>query len=298
MGKMKPRNIYFILLLLPRLLLANEDRNSGDLIKEYLLNPTTVYNIPIGNTPTTIAFPGPLLSIDGANISAEPESNAPVLINYVAGRYFFSVRAGQPNAQAALNAVYRNQTYAFNFYHREDSLPYRTVRLIEKKGDDPFSSSSTLGTQSIRKTTPKALIALLDRAKSYHLVSQAYPGEMDDVEWLSHTSLVTEYRDFDVKVSEIFRFKKHDTIVFRIQLLNKIEEDIFYQPQSVAVRVAQNLYYPSIADASGIIPALSESAAYIAITGKPNGDRADLSIKNAFTIIVSKIQDPSKIVIP
>ncbi len=295
---MKPVVLLAVLLLLPKPAPANEDLNNTDVIKEYVLDSNTVYNIPVGNAPTTIAFPGPLSSIDGANVSSDPANKAPVLLSHVNGRYFFSIRAAQPKAQAALNIVYKDQTYAFNFYNREGSIPYRTVRLIERKESSPDRQNATDRPQELRKLTPTALISLLDRAKSYHVVGQAHPASVDDVEWRSPESAVTEYRDFNVAIEELFRFRDYDTIVFKVRFRNKIGDDIFYQPQTVAVRVAQNVYYPSIADASGIIPAQSDSAAYIAITGKPNGERADLSLKNAFQIIVSRITDPTKILIP
>lgn len=287
-----------LLTLSAQLASASVDRDSSGIIKEYALDPSTVYNIPIGNTPTTIAFPGPLVSIDAANISADAANGAPVLLNHVGGRYYFSVRANQPNAQAALNAIYKNRTYAFNFYHREDTLPYRAVRLVDPKDTNVFGPGIAQASREIRATSPTVLVGLLDRAKSYHIVNQAYPGKLDDVERIAASLPATEYRDFEASITEIFRFETYDTIVFKIRLRNKVEEDIFYQPQSVAVRIGQNLYYPSIADASGIIPALSESVAYIAITGKPNGQRANLSIRNAFQLIVSRISDPGTLAIP
>ncbi len=274
------------------------DRDSSSIIKEYILDPTTVYNVPIGNTPTTIAFPGPLLSIDGANVSADTANGAPVLLNHVGGRYYFSVRANQPNAQAALNVIFKNRTYAFNFYHREDTPPYRAVRLVEEKESKSFAARLPKAGQPPRPTSPTVLVGLLDRAKSYHVVGQAYPGQIEDAQWAASNLPPTEYRDFEARITEIFRFDSYDTIVFKIRLLNKVDEDIFYQPQTVAVRVGQNLYYPSIADASGIVPALSESVAYVAITGKPNGQRANLSIKNAFQVIVSRVSDPAQLAIP
>lgn len=300
---MKVANLISILILITIVVdfaYGEADRESQDVIKEYALDSKAVYNIPIGNAPTTIAFPSSLSSIDGANISGNPSIKAPVLLSYQEGQYFFSVKADQPNAQAALNVVHNGQTYAFNFFHREDLAPYRTVHLIRQEESVTAElSAPNAPSQAAQKITPTSLLAMLDQAKSYHLVNANYPGQLDEgIEYLIPESAITEYQGFDVKIEEMFRFEGRDTIVFRISLRNKTEEHIFYQPQTASVRVAQNLYYPSIADASGIIPALSESAAFIAITGKPNGKRADLNLKNAFQIVVSRISDPAKLAIP
>ena len=50
-------------------LFANVELYNTEVVKVYTLNPSTLYNIPIGNVPTTIQFPGPLLSLEGSNIS-------------------------------------------------------------------------------------------------------------------------------------------------------------------------------------------------------------------------------------
>ncbi len=296
---MNANRIFIVIgLCLPLLMQAEVDRNNREVIKQYALNPRTVYNIPIGNTPTTITFPGALTSIDGANIGANAKDKPPVLLSYVAGRYFFSVRAMQPEARGALNVVYQDQTYAFNFYNHEDSIPYRTVRLVQS--DDPMAASGLgVNGEAPRRTSPTVLVDLLDRAKSYPLIQRAYPGMLEEeVEFFAPEGLTTEYRDFSATIDEVFRFAHYDTLVFRVSFQNDSEEDIFYQPQMLAVRVGQNLYYPSIADASGIIPAQADSVAYIAITGQPNGEPAYLSVHNAFQIVVSRVEDPARLLIP
>ena len=296
---MKLNRLVILCFVLPFLCHAEEDRYNREVIKEYALSPQTVYNIPIGNTPTTITFPGPLQSIDGANVGSVPKDNPPVLLSYVAGQYFFSVRAMQPNARGALNVVYRDQTYAFNFYHHEDTVPYRTVRLVQP--DDLMADSAALGpgAVTIRRTTPNVLLDLLDRAKSYPLIRRAYPGMLDEeVDYRAPEGLTTEYRNYTASIEEVMRFVRYDTLVFRISLHNASGEDIFYQPQMLAVRIGENLYYPSIADASCIIPANADSVAYLAITGQPSGEPAYLSVHNAFQLVVSRIENPAKLLIP
>lgn len=285
--------------LLPQFIWANQDRQNKEVIKEYPLDPMTVYSIPIGNTATTITFPGPLLSIDGANVSNTPGTPAPVLLSYVDGRYFFSVKAVQPNAQAAINVVYNNETYAFNFYHREDAIPYRTVKLFTPDQSDPYAIAQTKTIRPISRVGPQILLSLLDRSKNYPLLNAIDLLTLkDDVEYFSPSDLETKYRDFNATIEDIFRYAEYDTLVFRIILRNKTEEDIFYQPQTIAIRVGQNLYFPSIADASGIIPAGSTSIAFVAITSKTNGEPANLSVKNNFKLVVTKITDPAKLIIP
>jgi hypothetical protein len=99
-------------------------------------------------------------------------------------------------------------------------------------------------------------------------------------------------------VEEVFRFDPEDTLVFRVRFENTGETEVIYQPQRLAVRVGQNVYYSSIADASGIIPPKAATIGFFAITGTPRGGRANLSIRNYFSVIVPRVERDAKLVVP
>jgi len=85
-------------------------------VKQFPLDERVVYEIPISaDAPTTLMFPSALTAIEGANVAANPETPAPVLLAYTPGRTFFSVRALEPNARAAVNVVWKNKTYVLRF---------------------------------------------------------------------------------------------------------------------------------------------------------------------------------------
>jgi len=99
-------------------------------------------------------------------------------------------------------------------------------------------------------------------------------------------------------VQEVFRFDPEDTVVFKLRFENKGGSEIYYQPQRLAVRVGQDVYYPSIVDASGIVPPNASTTAYFAVTGSPTGGRANLSTKNIFSIIVMRVERDAKLIVP
>lgn len=68
--------------------------------------------------------------------------------------------------------------------------------------------------------------------------------------------------------------------------------------RTVMARVGQNVYYASIADASGIVPPKATTTGFFAITGTPRGGRANLSIKNSFSVIVPRVERDAKLVVP
>jgi len=61
--------------------------------------------------------------------------------------------------------------------------------------------------------------------------------------------------------------------------------------------VGSQVYYASIADASGIIPPKATTTGYFAITGTPVGGRANLSIKNRFNIIVPRVERDAHLIL-
>jgi hypothetical protein len=62
--------------------------------------------------------------------------------------------------------------------------------------------------------------------------------------------------------------------------------------------VGDDVYYASIVDASGIVPPKATATAFLAITGTPRGGRANLSVKNAFSIIVPRVERDAKLIYP
>ena len=257
-------------------------------IKQFPLDERTVYEIPISrDVPTTLMFPSAITAIEGANISASPENPAPVLLAYTAGRYFFSVRALDPAGKAAVNVVWKNKTYVIRFTNSAE--PYGSVTFYE---DELAGRSAALR----RRVTPDVLLGLLDRSKNFDLVHSQYPEAVQQIERATPNT-VSYYRDFRATVEEVFRFDPEDTLVFRLKLENTGDNEVIYQPQRLAVRVGSDVYYASISDASGIIPPKASTAAFFAITGTPRGGRANLSIKNNFSVLVPRVERDAKLIV-
>ena len=286
---MELRLYYF---LIAGFMLLTSSARAADLrpaIRQFPLDERMIYEIPIsGDSPTTLMFPSALTAIEAANVSASPETPAPVLLSYIPGRYFFSVRALEPKAKAAVNVVWKNKTYVLRFVTGAE--PYGSVTFYE---DNLIGKSSVQN----RRVTPELLLGLLDRAKGFALVQAQYPEAVQQIEHATPGS-VTYYRDFQVTVEEVFRFDPEDTLVFRVRFENSGEREVIYQPQRLAVRVGQNVYYAAIADASGIVPPKATTSGYFAITGTPRGGRANLSIRNYFSVIVPRVERDVKLIVP
>jgi hypothetical protein len=259
------------------------------MVRQFPLDERTVYEIPISrDAPTTLMFPSAPTALEAANISTAPDTLAPVILSYTPGRYFFSVRAIDPNARAAINVVWNNKTYVLRLVASPE--PFASVTFFEEAAASPSTASA-------RKVTPEVLLGLLDRAKNYALVQSQYPETVSQIEHVA-PGQITYYRDFRVTVAEVFRFDPEDTLVFRLRFENTGSDEVIYQPQRLAARIGQNVYFASIADASGIVPPKAATDGYFAITGTPRGGRANLSLKNFVSVIVPRVERDAKLIEP
>ena len=134
--------------------------------------------------------------------------------------------------------------------------------------------------------TPNRLLGMMDKAKSFPLLSANYPQAVADVE-VAKPGTPTDYPQFVVTVDEVYRFAQADTLVFRLTFKNKTAETITYAPNLLGIRAGDLVFTNAISDASGTIPPNGTEPAYIAITGTPTGGRNDLSVKNPFYVVVS-----------
>lgn len=259
-------------------------------IQRLPLDERTIYEVAIGrDVPTTLTFPSALTAIEGANVTTSPDTPAPVLLAYTTGQHFLSVRALEPGAKGAINVVWRQRTFVIRL--AEGAAPSGAITFVDEAREAKPAPAIA------RRVTPETLVALLDRAKAHDALARHDPAAAATVERATPGS-VTQYRDFRVIVEEVFRFDAEDTLIFRLRFENEGDAPVYYQPQRLAARVGLNVYHPSIADASGIVPPRAATHVYFAITGNGTGGRANLSVKNTFRIVVPRVERDAKLLFP
>lgn len=255
--------------------------SAAESIKQFALDEYSIFKLKVhfDKGVTTVMFPSALSGIYGSNVVTSSDNPGDFLLSYQPGAYFFSVRALKKGADGSLNIIYNRKTYVLHL--KEDDDPYSSVT---------FCSDSKSGRNKTYKITPSILLSLLDKAKSYQLLKKYHPENTSDIAYLK-SNIRTVYDGFSIAVDEIFRFDREDTIVFRILVKNTSGKIISYDPRMLAARLGETVYYTSITDASGLIPAESEIPAYFAITGTPTGGRNNLSPDNRWKIILSPNDD-------
>jgi hypothetical protein len=279
-----------ILLLLTVLSFGFADAQA---IKSFPLDDHTVYHLKVGTDKiTTVVFPQPITALEGSGVTGDPKVPAKMLLSYHAGDRFFSVRALNDSATAAINVICNRSVYVLEL--ATDKEPFQSVRFYP--ADEPTAQPT--GQPNVG---PSRLLGLLDKAKAYPLLADQYPemvSQIDEAEPFTRTL----YRDFDAILTKVFRFDPEDALIFQIELINHTDHPIYYVPQSLGVRVGPGVYWSALSDASGIIApgekdsktgkiSDGHSAAYFVICGSPHGGRNHLSVQNNFNVLVFRQQE-------
>jgi len=267
-----------ILLLAASVALAG----SPESIQRITLDERVVVTVPVAtNRVTTISLPGPISAIDAVGVTADGKTPGQFQLAHTKGSSFVSVRALARKAATNLNIRWNKRTYVFELV--ESDAPVLALNLEDRAASEVA--------QPTPQVTPTRLLALLDKAKAFPLLKKQQPDAVAGAEarTFGEEHQVTDFNDYEIRIHEVFRFNPEDTLVFHVTLQNKSDRDIRYLPESFCVRVGNRLYHQSISDAPGLLPPHAVSTVYFAITGTPDGGRNELSLKNEFSVLVSRL---------
>jgi hypothetical protein len=272
-----------ILLLTVTVLTANVAlaQPSKEILKDFL-DENVLIVVPVAtNRVTTISFPSAITAIDGAGVTVDGKTPGLFQLAHTKGSAFLSVRALFPKASANLNIRWNDHTYVFEL--TESGQPVLSLNMAA------MSTPEEEGVGHALEVSPIKLLALLDKAKAFPLLKAQQPESVADVDFTTYDGkpLASDFNDYEIQIEETFRFNAEDTLVFRLVITNKI-----YQPDSFALRVGNRLYPQSISDADGTVPPKGQSIVYFAVTGTPDGGRNELSLRNAFTVLVTRLSPP------
>jgi hypothetical protein len=257
-------------------------RPSTSVIRQFPLDEDVVYTIPVpfDAGTTTILFPSPISALRASKAMVSPDQKGgQFLLSFAPGSYFFSIRALKDQAEDVLTVIYNRKAYIIKVVGSNN--PIFTATFFVDHG-----STAAAGNHPV---DPATLLNLLDKAKEYSWEAEHEPESVAGIQY-SRPARIMYYKDFRVMIDEVFRFEEQDTLIFRILLENGSDNTIYYDPQTLAVRVGDRIYPQSMPDASGVIPPRAVVPAYFAITGNAYGGRNNLSVDNTWNVLVSRVE--------
>jgi hypothetical protein len=266
-------------------------------IREFTLDPTRQVELPVSREITTVMFPGPITAVAGADMlidsgkgTVEMEEGTPVRfhVSHAPGSNFILIRRLQPEAGGRLTAIYDGAAYVLQLRGVEgDSI----ASVIFKRANADVAVRVDTPPDPVR-FSPRIGLSLLDRARAYPVLVKSLPKAVEGVTLRAQNRTV-ELPDLEITVQEVYRFSKEDAVVFLLRLKNKTDAIVDLMPSTFAARVAQERFEQSIANGPRTLGPGESADAEFAIVGLPDGTRNDLSVDNAFTILISSARRES-----
>lgn len=286
---MNKKTIFFALLFgvavqFPLFAESDEEKEArilrNNMYKEYALEQGLVYKIYVKKDDgvTTVTFPSKIAKIAGMNVSLEP--NADFMLSTKAGSYYFTVTALKEKATGTLNVTFNRNTYVLYLTH-DPNQAYASVNF--GRGGGASTSFKANVVHATPNVSAERLVSLIDMAKTYDLLLVNYPDSVANTSRMKFDNTY-KYGDFNIKLEEVVRFEKDDTLVFRLVLENLSNREIEYDKHTFSAQTGENLNYMSVADASGTMPPRSKTYAFFAITSTTRGGRNNLSADNKWLI--------------
>lgn len=297
----------------------------GRLLTQYL-QPDATYHVGIApHIPTTVMFPAPGLGFQGVGLMQASElTPQPVQIEHTSGTNYFTVRAIKEEARSDLNVIYEGRIYAFVFTLSDE--PTRALTLMRPpaapRGNAAARRTARVSVSRLVELLDEAkaydLIAsaypgyqrnITVQEKGYRipyplfdvLVDHAWRFEAEDtivlrVVFINRTGKPVYYRPdtLAVKIGERTFYCSIADADGEIPTVANAAE-----LEAEAARIRSGLEQGARRRTSDDIAAKNrlgeiltayqsgQSVAYLAITGNPDGTRADISLKNNFNVLVA-----------
>lgn len=260
---------------LAAILLAGSLAHAGSIVQKPL-DEFIIYDIPVASKTgtTTVMFPSEISGLFAKSVAVQDQENAGFLISFTPGNFYFTIRALKKDAEDHLTVIFNRKAYVLHMTASEH--PFYNVTFYQEERS---------GKEGRINVVPERLLSLMDKAKAYPLLLKAEPDALAGVVH-SSPGITNYYKDFSVRILDVWRFEEEDTLIFRLELVNETDQAIYYKPQDLAVRLDERIYTESLADASGLMPPKSVTPAFFSITGNGQGGRNHLAPDNKWNVLV------------
>ena len=257
-------------------------------VQELTLDPAKPVEIPVGaKTATTLQFPRPLQGIFGYGLT---EGQAPGSYHYAhpSGSRLLSLRNLLPGKDTFVTVLLGEEDlYVLHLQAAAD--PPVAVRLRDPADEDaawrahPIAAEDAAARKLDHDTA--RLFHLLKLGKNERVFRNVLPHLFDDVE-----TRQVDYRHDDGEVAtvvtKLHRFPAEDTVFLFAEIENKTDEAKYFDPGSLQVKAGSRTYPVALVDSAAVIAAKGKIPLHVMIRGGVEGERAHLSIKNEFRLIM------------
>ena len=278
-------------------------RLAAQTINELPLDVHKVVDLPVSQEVTTITFPDVITAVAGAGMLIDDGQTAAVdadqgaqlrfHVTHVKGANFLLVESLKPDVSATLTVIFEGGAYVLGL-HSVAANPVASLILTRPTID--LAKKIERPPEPV-KFSPRIGLSLLDRARAYPVLERVLPRAVEGVTMRAQGRKII-LPDLEIDVQEVYRFSYEDAVVFLLSLHNKTNEVLDLAPSTFVARVGDEKFPASIANGPRTLQPGGSSDAEFAVVGMPDGTRNDLSIDNAFTILVNTSRQEASTTVP
>lgn len=235
---------------------------------------------------TTLEFPYKIEALDGYGFSVNPSVDSGDLfqISLNKGTNFLSLKAMREGVEGNLTVVLDGKVFCL--FCIEVSDPSFVVIF----GDSPSNTVSNPRDvlAKSKPASPARLLGFLDKVKAYPTLKVSAP-ELFRTMQVAEPNSESSVEGLKLTLRRVIRDDSLDSLGFDVELANQSNKDFIYDPESLGVRVGDEVYPETVSDAGGIVEAGKTLPAFFVVAGTATGDRNDLAVSNKFDIMMRQI---------
>ncbi len=276
-----------ILLVCAIPVVASTNHNLASRVVRMPLNQDEPAVVKTGtNGITTLEFPYKIEALDGFGFSLNPSPDGPDLfqISFNKGTNFLSLKAMHEGVEGNLTVVVDGKVYSL--FCTADPDPSFVV-IFEDNTAKSVSNPRDVLTRS-KQVSPGRMLGFLDKVKAYPTLKLSAPEMFRNME-VAEPNSESSVDGLKVTLRRVIRDDALDSVGFEIEFSNLSGKDFLYDPESLGIRVGEEVYPEAISDAAGAVGAGKTLPAFFVVSGSANGERNDLAVSNKFDIVLRQI---------
>jgi hypothetical protein len=264
-----------------------ENQLLGSKVIRLALNQNEPAIIKLGTDGiTTLEFPYKIEALDGYGFGVSPSPNGPDLfqISFNKGTNFLSLKAMRAGVEGNLAVVLDGKVYSL-FCTAADNPTF--VVVFEDRSAKTSSNPREVLAQN-KLASPARLLGFLDKLKAYPSLKVSAPEIFRNME-VAEPNSESSLEGLKVTLRRVIRDDGLDSLGFDVELTNQSDRDFYYDPESLGVRVGDEVYPETVSDAGGIVEAGKTLPAFFVVAGTATEGRNDLAVTNQFNIVMRRI---------
>jgi hypothetical protein len=265
----------------------SESQPLGSKVIRLALNQNEPAIIKLGTDGiTTLEFPYKIEALDGYGFGVSPSPNGQDLfqISFNKGTNFLSLKALRTGVEGNLAVVLDGKVYSLFCTAVADPT---FVVVFEDRSAKTTSNPREVLTQK-KQATPARLLGFLDKVKAYPSLKVSAPEIFQNME-VAEPNSESSLEGLKVTLRRVIRDDGLDSLGFDVELANRSNRDFYYDPESLGVRVGEEVYPEIVSDAGGIVEAGKTLPAFFVVAGTATEGRNDLAVTNQFSVVMRQI---------